>query len=166
MSIGHGRQRCERTSNHNLGSHERARRCGRTSDERGLFDTFSPRRNCSGSARPVPRLLDADPHVRDVRELRQGQRPLCAVEASRPEALVSRVERKLTLYRDDSTSQVVFDRVKAWFWTAGNTVLVISRYNSSEGAAHHYIHWPRERFCWFRDEPQAEQPERSRRGEE
>jgi len=60
--------------------------------------------------------------------------------------------RKLTLYRDDSTVQVVFDRVKTFFWTAGNTVLVISRYDKPEGDAHHYIHWPRERFCWFKDE--------------
>ena len=67
-----------------------------------------------------------------------------------------RSERKLTLYRDDSTAQVVYDRVKAWFWTAGNTVLVISRYDSDTGSAHHYIHWPRERFCWFRDEPTME----------
>lgn len=66
-----------------------------------------------------------------------------------------RAERRMTLYRDDSTSQVVFDRVKTWFWTAGNTVLVISRYDSPDPAKgeHHYIHWPRERFCWFRDEP-------------
>lgn len=62
-------------------------------------------------------------------------------------------ERKLTLYRDDSTSQVAYDRVKTWFWTAGNTVLVISRYDAAEGGEHHYIHWPRERFCWFKDEP-------------
>ncbi len=61
--------------------------------------------------------------------------------------------RTLTIYRDDSTSQVQYDRVKAWFWTAGNTVLVISRYNDDAGSDHHYIHWPRERFCWFRDEP-------------
>jgi hypothetical protein len=64
-----------------------------------------------------------------------------------------RNERTLTLYRDDSTSQVVYDRVKTWFWTAQNSVLVISRYDGPDGNGHHYIHWPRERFCWFRDEP-------------
>jgi hypothetical protein len=64
-----------------------------------------------------------------------------------------RLTRKLTLYRDDSTVQVVYDRVKAVFWTANNSVLVISRYDADEGNEHHYIHWPRERFCWFRDEP-------------
>lgn len=67
--------------------------------------------------------------------------------------MVERTERKVTLYRDDSTSQVVYERVKAWFWTAGNTVLVISQYSAPEGKAHHYIHWPRERFCWFKDQP-------------
>jgi hypothetical protein len=60
--------------------------------------------------------------------------------------------RTLTLYRDDSTVQVVYERVKAVFWTAGNTVLVVSQY--TDGANHRYVHWPRERFCWFRDEPE------------
>ncbi len=67
----------------------------------------------------------------------------------------TRVERRLTLYRDDSTAQVSYDRVKTWFWTADNSVLVISRYDGDTGSAHHYIHWPRERFCWFRDQPGA-----------
>lgn len=35
--------------------------------------------------------------------------------------MTSRSTRTLTLYRDDSTVQVVYDRVKAVFWTAGNT---------------------------------------------
>jgi len=68
-----------------------------------------------------------------------------------------RQTRKLTIYRDDSTVPVVYDRVKAVFWTAGNTMLVVSRYDSEEGDGHHYIHWPRERFCWFKDQPQATQ---------
>jgi hypothetical protein len=63
--------------------------------------------------------------------------------------------RKLTLYRDDSTVQVVYEHVKAVFWTAGNTVLVVSQYTTDDGDAHRYIHWPRERFCWFKDEPTA-----------
>lgn len=67
----------------------------------------------------------------------------------------TRRERRLTLYRDDSTSQVIYDRVKTWFWTADNSVLVVSRFDDESGSAHHYIHWPRERFCWFRDEPVA-----------
>ena len=67
--------------------------------------------------------------------------------------------RTLTLYRDDSTVQVVYERVKATFWTAGNTVFVISQYLGN-GPEHRYIHWPRERFCWFKDEHIAA-PERS-----
>lgn len=63
------------------------------------------------------------------------------------------MSRKVTIYRDDSTVQVVYDRVKSIFWTAGNTVFVIARHDAS-GDGHHYIHWPRERFCWFKDEPQ------------
>ena len=59
--------------------------------------------------------------------------------------------RKVTLYRDDSTVQVVYDDVKTVFWTAGNTVLVVSRYRG-DGPEHYYVHWPRERFCWFKEE--------------
>lgn len=61
--------------------------------------------------------------------------------------------RRVTIYRDDSTVQVVYDNVKAVFWTAGNTVLVVSKFSGDTGTAHFYIHWPRERFCWFKDEP-------------
>lgn len=68
--------------------------------------------------------------------------------------------RKLTLYRDDSTVQVVYDRVKTFFWTCNNTVLTISRFDKDDGSTeHHYIHWPRERFCWFRDEPIRDEKE-------
>lgn len=59
--------------------------------------------------------------------------------------------RKLTLYRDDSTVQVVYEKVKHFFWTSNNTVLVIAQIIGS-GDEHRYIHWPRERFCWFKDE--------------
>jgi hypothetical protein len=59
--------------------------------------------------------------------------------------------RKLTLYRDDSTTQVVFDRVKHFFWLANNSVLCIAQY-TEDMQQHYYIHWPRERFCWFKDE--------------
>lgn len=61
--------------------------------------------------------------------------------------------RRITLYRDDSTSQVVYENVKAHFWTAGNTVLVVSQFTGGPDGEHRYIHWPRERFCWFKDEP-------------
>jgi hypothetical protein len=64
-----------------------------------------------------------------------------------------RSARRITIYRDDSTAQVRYDDVKTFFWTADNTVLSIARYDRPEGNEHHYVHWPRERFCWFRDEP-------------
>jgi hypothetical protein len=63
--------------------------------------------------------------------------------------------RKITIYRDDSTTQVVYERVKHLFWAANNTVLVIAQYNA-ELTTHHYIQWLRERICWFKDEPMAE----------
>jgi hypothetical protein len=34
--------------------------------------------------------------------------------------------RKITLYRDDSTTQVIYENVKHYFWLAGNTVLSIA----------------------------------------
>lgn len=61
--------------------------------------------------------------------------------------------RTVTLYRDDSTVQVKYERVKHVFWTAGNSVLVIAQYTNARTGAHRYVHWPRERFCWFKDEP-------------
>lgn len=60
--------------------------------------------------------------------------------------------RKITLYREDSTSQVIFENVKHFFWTAGGTVLVIAQYLKPGKPEHRYIHWPRERLCWFKDE--------------
>ncbi len=62
------------------------------------------------------------------------------------------VMRKITLYRDDSTTQVVFENVKHYFWLAGNTVLCIAQYTDLATGEHKYINWPRERFCWFKDE--------------
>jgi hypothetical protein len=59
--------------------------------------------------------------------------------------------RTVTLYRDDSTVQVVYEHVKHIFWAAGNTVLVIAQITDTESGAHRYIHWPRERICWFQD---------------
>ena len=62
--------------------------------------------------------------------------------------------RRVTIYRDDSTAQVVYDQVKHWFWTANNSVLVIAVVDDANTGAHHYVHWLRERVCWFKDEPQ------------
>lgn len=64
--------------------------------------------------------------------------------------------RTVTIYRDDSTVQVAYENVESLFWTAGNSVLVVAVYDDDEGN-HHYVHWPRERICWFRDEPARSQ---------
>jgi hypothetical protein len=65
--------------------------------------------------------------------------------------------RRITLYRDDSTTQVVYESVKHFFWIANNSVLVIAQYvdDGLGSTEHRYIHWPRERFCWFKDETMA-----------
>jgi len=61
--------------------------------------------------------------------------------------------RKITIYRDDSTTQVVFKNVKHIFWLANNSVFCIAQYDDPlMSTDHHYICWPRERFCWYRDE--------------
>lgn len=62
---------------------------------------------------------------------------------------------RLKLYRDDSTTPVVYTDVKHVFWTAGNTVLTIAQFTAGAAQeAHHYVHWPRERFAWYRLERQ------------
>ena len=60
--------------------------------------------------------------------------------------------RKITVYRDDSTVQVVYESIKHAFWTAGNTVFVIAQYTDVQAGEHRYIHWLRERICWIKDE--------------
>ncbi len=66
--------------------------------------------------------------------------------------------RTITIYREDSTTQVIYENVKHAFWTAGNTVFVIAQYTNTATGAHRYVHWPRERFCWFKDEPAPQIP--------
>ena len=58
--------------------------------------------------------------------------------------------RSVVVYRDDSTTPVEYERVKHVFWTAGNTVLVLAVYREGSEIEHDYVHWPRERVCWFR----------------
>ena len=60
--------------------------------------------------------------------------------------------RKVTIYREDSTTKVVYERVKHLFWLADNSVLCIAQY-TEDGEKHHYINWLREHFVWYRDEP-------------
>ncbi len=60
--------------------------------------------------------------------------------------------KKLTVYRDDSTSQVVYENVKHYFLTANNTVLTIAQVTDASTGAHRYIHWPISRVCWWKEE--------------
>jgi hypothetical protein len=60
---------------------------------------------------------------------------------------------RVSIYRDDSVTTAVYENVKHAFWTSGNTVLTIAQY--AEDGSHHYIHWPRERFCWYKVERQV-----------
>lgn len=60
--------------------------------------------------------------------------------------------RKITIYRDDTTVQVIYENVKHYFFTANNTILTIAQITNKKTGFHKYIHWPRERICWFKDE--------------
>ena len=60
--------------------------------------------------------------------------------------------RRVSIYRDDSTTTVVYDDVKHVWWEAGNSVFVVAYFTDDSRKAHDYAHWPRERICWIRDE--------------
>ena len=60
--------------------------------------------------------------------------------------------RRITIYRDHSTTPVVYEPVKHYWYEAGNTVLVIAYVTDVETGFHNYVHWPVSRFHWFRDE--------------
>jgi hypothetical protein len=53
------------------------------------------------------------------------------------------------VYRDDSVTPVVYEHVKHVFWTASDTVLTVAQVTDTATGAHRYVHWPRERFCWY-----------------
>jgi hypothetical protein len=70
--------------------------------------------------------------------------------------------KKITVYRDDSTSQVVYENVKHYFFTNEGQVLTIAQLINKPGenpsappGAHRYIHWPISRVCWFKEENDA-----------
>lgn len=62
-----------------------------------------------------------------------------------------RTTRKITIYRDDSTTPVVYENVKHIWYEGNNSVLVVSQYRGT-GDEHDYFHWPVNRFQWFKDE--------------
>lgn len=57
---------------------------------------------------------------------------------------------KVSIYRDDSITTVVYDNVKHCFWTSGNTVLTLAVYDKS--GEHYYIHYLRENVRWYKIE--------------
>lgn len=59
---------------------------------------------------------------------------------------------KVTIYRDDSVSQVVYENVKHCFWVANNSILVLAQVTNSATGEHRYVQWLRERICWFKVE--------------
>ena len=64
----------------------------------------------------------------------------------------NRAYRRISVYRDDSTTPIVYEPVKSIWWEEGNTVLVIAYITDVATGAHDYFHLPRERIAWFRDE--------------
>lgn len=66
---------------------------------------------------------------------------------------IPHLNRRITIYRDDSTVPIVYNDVKTFFWTTGNTVLTVARWYAAESDEYYYTHWPRDRFVWFKDEP-------------
>ena len=58
---------------------------------------------------------------------------------------------RVKIYRDGSTTPIVYEDVKHAFWTSDNTVFVIAQLsNGPQQEAHHYVHWLREHFVWYR----------------
>ncbi len=66
--------------------------------------------------------------------------------------MTNQLYRRITIYRDDSTTPVVYEPVKHYWYEAHGTVLVIAYIVDAESGRHNYVHWPRENFTWFRDE--------------
>lgn len=59
--------------------------------------------------------------------------------------------RRITLYREDSTTPVVYERVKHIWYEAEGQVLVVA-YLLEDGKAHDYAHWPMRKIAWYREE--------------
>ena len=61
-------------------------------------------------------------------------------------------KRRVSVYRDDSTTPVIYEPVKHIWWEAGNSVFVVAYITDEATGSHNYAHWPRERICWIKDE--------------
>lgn len=58
--------------------------------------------------------------------------------------------KRVTVYREDSVSQVVYENVKHCFWTCSGTVLTIAVVR--EDGSHYYVNWLREKVAWYKEE--------------
>jgi hypothetical protein len=61
-------------------------------------------------------------------------------------------KHKVSIYRKDSVTPIIYEPVKHTWFIASNTVLVISIYSNIETGEHYYIHWPIENIEWFKVE--------------
>lgn len=66
---------------------------------------------------------------------------------------------KVSIYRDGSVTTLEYDKVKHCFWTCNNTILTLARYD--DAGEHYYIHFPRERFCWYKIERELSRNQQS-----
>jgi hypothetical protein len=60
--------------------------------------------------------------------------------------------RRISLYRNDSTTPVVIEPVKHLWYENDGKVLVLAVYADVVTGAHFYLHWPLNRLTWFKDE--------------
>lgn len=60
--------------------------------------------------------------------------------------------RRISIYRDDATTPVIYENVKHVWYEAGNSILVVSQYQNDYNGEHNYFHWPVSRFQWYKDE--------------
>ncbi len=60
--------------------------------------------------------------------------------------------KKVTIYRDDSVTQVRYDNVKHVFMTANNTILTIAQVTNVKTGAYQYINWNMNKIAWYKIE--------------
>lgn len=71
------------------------------------------------------------------------------MSTEQPTADERRAFGTVKVYRDDSVTPVVYEGAKHVFWTASDTILTIAQVTNAATGEHRYVHWPRERVCWF-----------------
>lgn len=59
---------------------------------------------------------------------------------------------KVSIYRKDSVTPVVYESVKHIWFIAGGSILVIAVYSNIKTGKHYYIHWPINNIEWYKVE--------------